>query len=118
MRVEMERMPVYAQLQGLRKEEASNLQALREAAQRMQLVALTYQDADQQPTERIVSPLGCFYWGKVWTLAAWCDLRHDFRSFRIDRISHLQVLDTHFQHRTGRTLQDMLRQQSCRPVSA
>ena len=31
-------------------------------------------------------PLGLYFWGKVWTLAAWCELRDDFRSFRVDRI--------------------------------
>lgn len=115
MRTEVERMPVYAPPWGLGTEEASHLQALREAAQRMQLVTLTYQDATQQPSERIVRPLGCFYWGKVWTLAAWCDMRQDFRSFRVDRITSLQVQETRFQHQTGRTLQDMLRQQRCWP---
>ncbi len=30
---------------------------------------------------------GAYFWGKVWTLAAWCELRDDFRRFRVDRIS-------------------------------
>jgi predicted DNA-binding transcriptional regulator YafY len=30
--------------------------------------------------------LGLWFWGKVWTLIAWCELRQDFRMFRIDRI--------------------------------
>ncbi|MBK9573277.1 MAG: WYL domain-containing protein [Rhodoferax sp.] len=37
-------------------------------------------------SQRSVRPLGCFYWGKVWTLAAWCEMRHGFRSFRLDRM--------------------------------
>jgi predicted DNA-binding transcriptional regulator YafY len=26
------------------------------------------------------------FWGHVWTLIAWCELRQDFRMFRVDRI--------------------------------
>jgi predicted DNA-binding transcriptional regulator YafY len=37
--------------------------------------------------DRTVRPLGLYFWGKVWTLAAWCELRDDFRSFRVDRIT-------------------------------
>ena len=48
---------------------------------------LRYGDADGAMTERRVRPLGLWFWGKVWTLIAWCELRNDFRMFRIDRIS-------------------------------
>src|SRR3989344_2514713 len=58
---------------------------------------------------RRLRPLGCFYWGKVWTLSAWCELRNDFRGFRIDRIVDLVVLDEQFRQEPGKTLADMLR---------
>lgn len=47
---------------------------------------LSYADAEGQPTDRVVRPLGLWFWGKVWTLIAWCELRQDFRMFRLDRI--------------------------------
>ena len=56
-----------------------------------------------------VRPLGCFYWGKVWTLAAWCEQRNDFRSFRIDRVGSVQRLDQRFRDEPGRTLADLAR---------
>ncbi len=34
-----------------------------------------YSDASGRIPLRIVRPLGCFYWGKVWTLAAWREAR-------------------------------------------
>ncbi|MEO1734236.1 MAG: YafY family protein [Pseudomonadota bacterium] len=49
----------------------------------------TYADADRAVTERAVRPLGLWFWGKVWTLVAWCELRDDFRMFRLDRISEV-----------------------------
>eukprot|EP00903_Cladosiphon_okamuranus_P015764 g14550.t1 len=42
---------------------------------------------------RVLRPLGLFFWGKVWTLVAWCELRGDFRNFRVDRIMRLALGD-------------------------
>jgi predicted DNA-binding transcriptional regulator YafY len=85
------------------------LQQLREAAQAKLLAHISYRDAADKPSERTVRPLGVFYWGAVWTLAAWCETRDDFRSFRIDRIEKLDVLERHFADETGKTLADLLR---------
>ena len=43
------------------------------------------------------------------TLAAWCELRNDFRSFRVDRVETLEVLDDTFRDEPGKTLADMKR---------
>jgi predicted DNA-binding transcriptional regulator YafY len=85
------------------------LQLLREAAKQRQVCDLNYRDAAELRTHRKVRPLGVFYWGKVWTLAAWCESRQDFRSFRIDRIEQLQVLTRQFADEPGKTLADLLR---------
>jgi predicted DNA-binding transcriptional regulator YafY len=85
------------------------LQQLREAAQAKYLVQMTYLDAAENRSERTVRPLGVFYWGKVWTLGAWCETREDFRSFRVDRIASLDVHERHFSDEAGKTLADLLR---------
>ena len=85
------------------------LQTLREAVQSRHKLRLDYRDVNEAATRRTVRPLGCFYWGKVWTLAAWCELRQDFRSFRVDRIDAAQVLPERFAYEPGRTLADLLR---------
>lgn len=54
---------------------------------------LDYGDSEGTTTTRTVRPLGLWFWGKVWTLVAWCELREDFRMFRIDRITSIQELD-------------------------
>jgi len=46
-----------------------------------------YTDGAGAETARPVRPLGLVFWGKVWTLVAWCELRDDFRMFRVDRIA-------------------------------
>lgn len=52
-------------------------------------VVLSYRDAEDQETQRPVHPLGLWFWGKMWTLVGWCELRNDFRVFRLDRISQM-----------------------------
>jgi predicted DNA-binding transcriptional regulator YafY len=87
------------------------LQQLREAAQHKQLCKMDYRDALDTRSQRTVRPLGVFYWGKVWTLAAWCEARQDFRNFRIDRIEQFSQLDQHFSDEPGKTLADLLRRE-------
>ncbi len=100
-------------LAGLKPGTQSLLQQLREAAQAKHLAHITYRDATDQPSERTVRPLGVFYWGAVWTLAAWCELKDDFRSFRVDRIATLDVLEHRFIDEDGKTLADLLRSLPC-----
>ena len=46
-------------------------------------------------------PLGLYFWGSKWTLAAWCELRGDYRSFRPDRMREVTVLDRRFDPEDG-----------------
>ncbi len=94
---------------GLASAQLQTLQILREAVQARQKLRFHYQDKSAQNSQRTVRPLGCFYWGSVWTLAAWCEQRQDFRSFRIDRISAPTVLEERFANEPGRSLSDLLR---------
>jgi predicted DNA-binding transcriptional regulator YafY len=47
---------------------------------------IRYAPAEGVPGDRTIRPLGLYFWRGVWTLAAWCELRTGFRSFRLDRI--------------------------------
>ena len=112
-RAAAESQAVYAPLNvmtGLDATTRQRLQALREAVQTQRKVAISYLDPQGMTSQRTVRPLGCFYWGKVWTLAAWCEARGDFRSFRVDRIQSAEVLEAGFKHEVGKTLADFLRQ--------
>lgn len=88
---------------------AGTLAELRKAIDARQKVHLDYTDADGAATERTVRPLGLFFWGTTWTLTAWCELRDDFRHFRLDRIGELRVLREVFWPEAGKTLDDFYR---------
>ncbi len=81
---------------------------LRSAVDRRNKVVITYTRADGANSKRIIRPLGLFFWGTVWTLGAWCELRQAFRNFRLDRIETLQVCDERYPNEPGRTLEDMI----------
>jgi predicted DNA-binding transcriptional regulator YafY len=54
---------------------------------------IDYADEEGHASARTIRPLGLYFWGKVWTLAAWCELRADFRNFRIDRLVAPQLAE-------------------------
>ena len=88
---------------------AAGLAVAREALVAQRRMRLNYADEKGEATERTVRPLGVFFWGKKWTLAAWCELRVGFRNFRLDRINEA-TLGERFEEEAGRTLRDMLQQ--------
>ncbi|MBL1421741.1 MAG: YafY family transcriptional regulator [Alphaproteobacteria bacterium] len=69
---------------------------------------LDYVNADDESSQRVVRPLGLEYWGKIWTLTTWCELRDDFRVFRLDRILNCDILDEVFAAERGKKFEDYL----------
>jgi predicted DNA-binding transcriptional regulator YafY len=78
------------------------------------VLALRYAAEDGRESAREIEPLGLYFWGKVWTLIAWCRLRTGFRVFRIDRMIELKESGEIFPLTKGRTLQDYLAQLAAR----
>ena len=109
-RAAAESLALYAPLPALDPATSAHLTAMREATEARRKLQVGYLDLGGVRSERVVRPLACLFWGPVWTLAAWCELRNDFRSFRVDRVETLQVLDETFRDEPGKTLADMNRQ--------
>ena len=68
--------------------------SLHHAIHNRSVLTLRYLSLQDESSQRDILPLGLFYWGNKWTLAAWCLLRHDYRDFRLDRIQHLTPAHT------------------------
>ncbi|MDH5730337.1 MAG: YafY family transcriptional regulator [Gammaproteobacteria bacterium] len=66
------------------------------AINQRKIIRINYTRKDGEQSERELFPLGLFFWGHVWTLAAWCLLREEYRSFRVDRIQALEILNQIF----------------------
>lgn len=115
-RAAAESLSVYAPSVGPDPQTRERLQRLRQATEQRIKLRLTYLDLKDDSSVRTVRPLGCFYWGQVWTLAAWCESREDFRNFRVDRIQAIDILDARFRDEPGRTLPDLMRRYDCDDV--
>ena len=87
----------------------AGLAVAREALIAQRRLQMKYASERGEFTDRTVRPLGVFFWGRTWTLAAWCELRNGFRNFRLDRVGDASLGDR-FEEEPGRTLRDMLSQ--------
>ncbi len=83
-------------------------QKIREAIRLRQRSIIEYTRADEQESSRAIEPLGLIFWGKVWTLVAWCHLRNDYRTFRLDRIKTLDVTTEIFDTNDNKSLKHFL----------
>ena len=107
-RAGLKQMPLFA----IAPEQSDTLRAMLDRldmaiAERRRL-SMSYDRLDGEHSERTIQPLGLYHWGKVWTLVAWCELRDDFRMFRVDRIRDAEPDGTYSVTR-GRTLHDFLK---------
>ncbi len=99
---------VYAPPLSMPAELRKRLDAIHTAIAQRHTIAMRYTDEKGTASSRTVRPLGLFFWGKVWTLAAWCELRRDFRTFRIDRMATVTARKSIFKNEPGKTLEDYL----------
>lgn len=72
---------------------------VRRAVREARKVELTYRDEAGNETKRVVWPFAIAYFEAARLLAAWCELRQDFRHFRTDRIMSIEVLEQHYPER-------------------
>ena len=108
LRNHIDNSKLFALRHGSRKDIDVTLDICRNAIAKNTMLLLDYKRADQTASQRKIKPLGLFFWGNVWTLTAWCELRDAFRNFRLDRIQQLEPLDIHFEDQTGQRLDDFI----------
>ena len=87
---------------------ADHLSTLRRAIGTRHKVVFDYPRPFAERTSRIVRPLVLAYWGGSWTLGAWCETAHEFRTFRVDGIVNLVTSKEVFPERQGQRLADYL----------
>lgn len=62
-------------------------------------IQIAYRREDGRSTERVVWPILLGYRDLGRILAAWCELRRDFRYFRTDRMEAMTLLGEHYRER-------------------
>jgi len=85
-----------------------HLGELKQAIAAKKVVEIDYTKLDGETSKRRLRPLQIEFWGRVWTCTAWCELREDFRVFRIDKITGCRVTADIFRAEPGKTYKDYL----------
>lgn len=109
LRARIEASQIYAPDFHVPKESHAALAHVRAAIDASRILTFDYTSDSGERTHRRVRPIALFFWGRTWTMAAWCEMRADFRNFRVDRIEAPCVLAERFEIEVGRTLDDYLR---------
>jgi predicted DNA-binding transcriptional regulator YafY len=79
----------------------ATLVVLTHAAQARQRVHLRYTAEDGRHTERSFDPYGLAWWSGAWYALGMCHLRQALRSFRLDRMREVVLLDDYFARPAG-----------------
>lgn len=109
LKQQLESFPIFVPEIHTASEAATRGKMLRHATDAKLKIAIEYADQQGAKTSRCLQPLGQIFWGKVWTLVAWCELRNDYRHFRIDRIEKLTILDLAFETSTEKCLEHYIK---------
>jgi predicted DNA-binding transcriptional regulator YafY len=72
---------------------------LRSAIRDGRKIIITYRTEDTSETIRTIWPIAVSYFDAQRIIIAWCELRKDFRSFRTDRMQHLEPLKDKYPER-------------------
>ncbi|KTD36773.1 transcriptional regulator [Legionella nautarum] len=72
---------------------------IRKAIRFEQKIEISYIDLKDNETTRIIWPFAVGFFDQVRILAAWCEVRSEFRHFRIDRIKKLTLMNHRYPKR-------------------
>jgi predicted DNA-binding transcriptional regulator YafY len=79
---------------------------LRTAIRKRRRLSLDYVNDAGEARARTVRPLALVFFGPTWLLLAWCELRQDFRNFRLDRMHAARDAGDHFKDERGKRTRD------------
>ncbi|MFO7368765.1 MAG: YafY family protein [Bacteroidales bacterium] len=75
------------------------------------VLVISYRAAynNQLVTGRMVEPVGLVFYSMAWHLVGYCRFRKDYRDFRLDRITHMDITAESFQRREVKSVHDFFR---------
>jgi predicted DNA-binding transcriptional regulator YafY len=77
----------------------TELPAIREAIRTERKLRITYSDEQDNRTSRTIWPFALGFFERIRMVAAWCEMRQDYRHFRTDRIRSLKITETRYPRR-------------------
>lgn len=77
---------------------------VRECVRRKIKIRFHYVDLKDRTSERTVRPLALMFFSPIWILTTWCEKRSDFRNFRLDRITEMDITGEIFKDEKNKNL--------------
>jgi len=115
LRSQLAGAPYYVSDGSARDAAGIDLSAVRSAIHSTRKMSIAYVDEEGRPTRRTIWPLAMAYYVDVTLIGAWCELRSDFRHFRVDRISASQLLNERYPQENGELTAEWLALRKDRP---
>lgn len=83
-----------------------DLSLVRKAIRAERKLAISYRDGDGTESRRVIWPFAIGFFDSARVIAAWCELRQDFRHFRVDRIFGLVTTEERYPRRRAAMLKE------------
>lgn len=83
-----------------------DLSAIRLAIREQKKLVIAYRNAGGTATERTIWPFAIGFFDRVRVAIGWCELRVDYRNFRLDRIDRMEVLPERYPRRRAVMLKE------------
>ena len=83
-----------------------DLSLVRRAMRNERKLAISYRDVEGIESRRVIWPFAIGFFDRSRVIAAWCELRQDFRHFRVDRIFALVTTDERYPRRRASMLKE------------
>ena len=101
LRAQLVSAPIYVS-EGSNASPGVDMSELRGAIRDSRKVHIAYADEGGRRSHRTIWPIAMAYYVDVTLIGAWCELRADYRNFRVERIASSTVLAEHFTQDNGR----------------
>jgi predicted DNA-binding transcriptional regulator YafY len=116
LRTHLVSAPIYVS-EGSAASPGVDMSDLRGAIRDSRKVHIAYADESGRRSHRTIWPIAMAYYVDVTLIGAWCELRADYRNFRVERITSSKVLDEHFSQDNGRLFAEWSALPKARPDS-
>lgn len=108
MQAEFEHAVLYAQRFQPRPTITIDIETLRRETREERAIDITYKSLGGEVTARRVLPLAIMFFDRALILVGWCELRSDYRNFRVDCIEALTPTDASFRPRRVPLLREFM----------
>jgi len=92
-----------------------DLAVVRRAIRTERKLRIFYQDQESRASQRTIWPFALGFFHEIRVIAAWCEIRMDYRHFRADRIQKLAIMEERYPRKRTTLLREWREQKQIPP---